>query len=394
LAGLRVIELANVIAGPTTGQILGDFGAEIIKIEHPDLGDGSRRQGRTKDGTPLWWKMLGRNKKSVAMYLGDPEVADIFLKLVETADVVTENFRPGTLEKWNLGYERLKSVNPKIILARLSGFGQKGPYARRPAFGTNIEAMTGIAEMTGEPERPPILPVFALGDYVAGYSMVGAIMMALYHRDVHGGGGQEIDVSLFRPLMSVLSRQIIHYDQIRFLESRSGNRSASSAPRNAYLTKDGKWVSLSAATTKLAERVMTLVGHPEFAKEPWFLTAAGRVQHVEELDAAVAEWIGARTRDEVIDEAERAEATFTPINTIADVLADRHVNESGMLVDVPDPDIGTVRMPNVLFDLSETPGSIRTPAPALGSSTDEILADELGIDGDTLARLRERKVVL
>jgi crotonobetainyl-CoA:carnitine CoA-transferase CaiB-like acyl-CoA transferase len=224
--------------------------------------------------------------------------------------------------------------------------------------------------------------------------MVGAIMMALYHRDVHGGGGQEIDVSLFRPLMSVLSRQIIHYDQIRFLESRSGNRSASSAPRNAYLTKDGKWVSLSAATTKLAERVMTLVGHPEFAKEPWFLTAAGRVQHVEELDAAVAEWIGARTRDEVIDEAERAEATFTPINTIADVLADRHVNESGMLVDVPDPDIGTVRMPNVLFDLSETPGSIRTPAPALGSSTDEILADELGIDGDTLARLRERKVVL
>lgn len=393
LAGLRILELANVIAGPTSGQILGDFGAEIIKIEHPELGDGSRRQGRTKDGAPLWWKMLGRNKKSVAMYLGDPEAADVFLKLVETADVVVENFRPGTLEKWNLGYDRLSAVNPRIILARLTGFGQKGPYAKRPAFGTNIEAMTGIAEMTGEPDRPPILPVFALGDYVAGYALVAAIMMALYHRDARGGGGQEIDVSLFRPLMSVLSRQIIHYDQIKFLESRSGNRSQSSAPRNAYLTKDGKWVCLSAATTRLAARVMTVVGRPDVVDEPWFQTAAGRVQHVEELDAAVRDWMAARTRDEVLAEAERAEVTFAPINNIADVLADRHVLESGMLVEVPDPDIGSVRMPNVLFDLSKTPGSVRSPAPDLGSSTDAILVDELGVDEQVIARLRERGVV-
>jgi crotonobetainyl-CoA:carnitine CoA-transferase CaiB-like acyl-CoA transferase len=393
LQGLRVIELANVIAGPTAGQILADFGAEVIKIEHPEHGDGSRRQGRTKDGEPLWFKMLGRNKKSVCMYLGDPEAAEIFLDLVKTADVVTENFRPGTLEKWNLGYDRLSAANPKIILARLTGFGQKGPYAKRPAFGTNIEAMTGIAEMTGEPDRPPMLPVFALGDYVASYAMVAAVMMALYHRDARGGEGQEIDVSLFRPLMSTLARQIIHWDQIQFLESRTGNRSASSAPRNAYLTKDGKWVCVSAATVKLAERVMALVGHPEFAKEPWFGTASGRVAHFAEIDAAITPWVAARTRDEVVAEAEKAEATFAPIYDIADVHADRHVRESGMIVEVEDPVLGTIRMPNVLFDLSKTPGGIRSPAPTLGNATEEVLVGELGIDRERIERLKARGAV-
>lgn len=393
LQGLRIIELANVIAGPTAGQILADFGAEVIKIEHPEHGDGSRRQGRTKDGSPLWFKMLGRNKKSVCMYLGDTEAAEIFLDLVKTADIVTENFRPGTLEKWNLGYDRLSAANPRIILARLTGFGQKGPYAKRPAFGTNIEAMTGIAEMTGEPDRPPMLPVFALGDYVASYAMVAAVMMALYHRDARGGEGQEIDVSLFRPLMSTLARQIIHWDQIQFLESRTGNRSASSAPRNAYLTKDGKWVCVSAATVKLAERVMALVGHPEFAKEPWFGTASGRVQHATEIDAAITPWVAARTREEVIDEAERAEATFAPIYDIADVHADRHVRESGMIVEVEDPDLGMIRMPNVLFDLSKTPGGIRSPAPPLGNATEEILVGELGIDRERMDRLKARGAV-
>lgn len=394
LAGIRVLELANVIAGPTAGQILGDFGAEVIKIEHPQLGDGSRRQGRMKNGRPLWWTMLGRNKRSVCMYLGDPEAAGIFVDLVKTADVVIENFRPGTLERWNLGYDRLSAANPKIILARLTGFGQTGPYAHKPAFGTNIEAMSGIAEMTGEPDRPPMLPVFALGDYVASYALVAAIMMALYHRDARGGTGQVIDASLFRPLMSTLARQIIHYDQIQFLETRTGNRSASSAPRNAYLTKDGKWVCVSAATVKLAERVMKMVGRPEFAEQEWFATAAGRVAHAEEIDAAVSAWVSARTRDEVLAEAEKAEATFAPIYTVAEVIADPHVNESGMIATVDDPHLGKIRMPGVLFNLSRTPGCIRWTGPELASSTDDVLVGELGIDKQKVEEMRKRGVVL
>lgn len=394
LSGIRVLEIANVIAGPTTGQVLGDYGAEIIKIEHPEGGDPSRRQGMPKEGKPLWWKTMARNKRSVGMYLGDPEAAEIFLKLVATADVVLENFRTGTLEKWNLGYDRMKAVNPGIILARLTGFGQTGPYAKRPAFGTMIEGMSGMADLIGERDGPPMLPVFALGDYVAGYSLVSAIMMALYHRDARGGGGQVIDACLLHPLMSILSRQIIHWDQLRFKESRVGNRSTSAAPRNAYLTKDKKWVVFTAATTKLAARVLDLVGAPDFAKEEWFQSNAGRVAHVEELDAPVKAWVAARTRDEVLAQAEQAQVTFAPINDVPDMMEDPHVQATRMIVDVPDRDFGKVKMPNVIFRFSETPGSIRWTGPELGSSTDAVLIDELGIGRDEIARLRERGVVL
>ena len=394
LAGIRVIEIANVIAGPVTCQVLSDFGADVVKVEHPDGGDPSRRQGRPKGDIPLWWKSLGRNKRSIGMYLGDPDAAEIFLKLVATADVVVENFRTGTLEKWNLGYDVLSKVNPKIILARLTGFGQTGPYARKPAFGSNIEAMTGFADLTGEPDRPPMLAVFALADYVAGFSLVGAIMMALYHRDARGGTGQIIDASLFQPLMSALSRQVVHYDQLGFRETRSGNRSSSASPRNAYLTKDEKWVALSVATEKLAARTMVLVGRPDLTKHEWFKTSSGRVSHNDELDGAVAAWIGERTRAEVLAAAEKAEVTMAPIYTIPEMMDDVHVRETDMIPEVDDPDLGKIRMPGVLYRLSKTPGRIRTPAPRLAASTDDILIGELGVDRATVERLRERRVVL
>jgi crotonobetainyl-CoA:carnitine CoA-transferase CaiB-like acyl-CoA transferase len=394
LAGLRVIELANVIAGPTTGQILGDFGADVIKVEHPENGDGSRRQGRPKDGVPLWWKSLGRNKRSIAMYLGDPEAAEVFLKLAATADVVVENFRPGTLERWNLGYDRLAEVNPRIILARLTGFGQKGPYSHKPAFGTVIEAMSGIADLTGEPDGPPMLPVFALGDYITGFSMVAAIMMALYHRDAKGGEGQVIDAALLRPLIATLGRQVVHWDQLKFQETRSGNRSPTSAPRNAYRTKDDKWVCLSAATVQIAARVMRLVGAEEVARQPWFATAAGRVAHFDEVDGPVAAWVAARTRDEVMRASEEAETTFGPIYSIPEMMADEHILASDIIPEVDDPDLGKMRMTGMLFELSKTPGRIRWTGPKLASSTDAILIDELGIPAETIARLRERRVVL
>jgi len=295
LAGIRVIELANVIAGPTTGQILGDFGAEVIKIEQPRIGDGSRTQGKRYKGTPLWWKMLGRNKKSVGMYLGDPEVAKIFKQLVATADVVVEGFRPGTLEKWGLGYEVLSQINKGLVLARLTGFGQHGPYSARPAFGSNVEAIAGLPHVTGQPDGPPTMSVYALGDYMGALALVSGITMCLYHRDARGGAGQVIDASLLTPLLTMMSSAIMNFDKLGIDEGRVGNRATSNAPRNIYATRDGKWISVAAATTPLAKRVMELVGRPEIADEEWFCTGAGRFQHVDKIDSAVADWIAART---------------------------------------------------------------------------------------------------
>jgi crotonobetainyl-CoA:carnitine CoA-transferase CaiB-like acyl-CoA transferase len=393
LAGLRVLELANVIAGPTAGQILGDFGAEIIKIEHPDGGDGARNQGRNKNGIPLWWKMIGRNKHSVGMYLGDPEVAEIFCKMVATADVVVEGFRPGTLEKWGLGYDRLAAINPRIILARLTGFGQTGPYAARPAFGSNVESMSGMAHLTGQPDGPPTMPVFALGDFIAGTCCMSAILMAVLERE-RSGRGQVIDASLFLPLITTMTRPILYYDQLGIRETRIGNRATTGAPRNIYRTSDGKWVGVSGATNELARRIMKLVERPEIAKEPWFNSSAGRYEHVELIDAAVADWMKVRTRDEVVAAAEAAQVTFAPLYEIDEVVADRHVRATDMITAVEDPDLGTMRMPNVMFNFSRTPGSIRWTGQSLGASTDKVLTEEFGVPAEAVARMRERGVVL
>ena len=395
LAGVRILETANVVAGPTACQILGDFGAEVIKIEHPNGGDGMRRQGYVKGDASIWWRLVGRNKRSVAMYLGDPDVAKIFLELVKTADVVVEGFRPGTFEKWGLGYDVMSAVNPGLIFARLSGFGQTGPYASRPAFGTLIESMTGFAYLTGDPDGPPTLPPFAMADYVAGISLVGAICMALYNRDAKGGTGQVIDISVFEPLMSTMGAAIVRTDQLEnYREPRTGNRSINTAPRNIYRTRDDKWVGVSAATNELAARIVEMCGRGDLANEPWFKTGRGRVEHNDLLDEIVGDWVGQRTRDEVIAAAAKADVTFAPIYEIGEMMEDPHVKATQMVTTVKDPQLGDMRMPNVLFRLSETPGSIRWTGPALGNATNDVLVDELGIDPDRLAPLRERGVLL
>jgi crotonobetainyl-CoA:carnitine CoA-transferase CaiB-like acyl-CoA transferase len=394
LSGLRVLEVANVVAGPTCCQVLGDFGAEVIKIEHPQGGDGMRRMGNLKDGTPLWWKVAGRNKRSIGLYLGDPEAAEVFLELVKSADVVVESFRPGTLEKWGLGYDRLKAVNPGLILLRVSGFGQDGPYVGRPAFGTLIESMSGFAHLTGEPNGPPTLPPFAMADYMAGFSGVAAVMMALYHRDARGGGGQVIDLTVFEPLMSTMALPIVRYDQLGIPTERTGNRSPNTAPRNTYRTKDGRWIGVSAATNELAERIVRLVGRPDMAEEPWFKTGKGRAEHVDLLDEAVSSWMIQRTRDEVMVEAAAAAVTFAPVYTIPDMMSDPQVVHRQMVTPVEDADLGTIRMPNVLFRMSETPGTIRWGGRKLGSDSEAVFKDELGLSDDKLRAMRERGVAL
>jgi crotonobetainyl-CoA:carnitine CoA-transferase CaiB-like acyl-CoA transferase len=393
LAGVRVIDASTVLAGPMAAQILGDFGADVVKVEHPIVGDSFRNHGYSKDGHGLWWKILGRNKRCVGLYLGDPEGAEIFVDLARTADVVLENFRPGTLERWGLGYDRLSADNAGLILARVTAFGQTGPYAGRPGFGTLVESMSGFAAMTGEPGGPPTLPPFGLADSIAGIATVNAIMMALYHRDARGGSGQVLDVSLLEPIMTALGPHIITWDQLHTIPPRLGNRSGNNAPRNTYRTADGAWVAISTSANSIAERVMRLVGHPEVIDEAWFASGRGRAEHADLLDGYVADWIGQRTRDEVIKAFEDADAAVAPIYDASDLVEDEQVRALDMVTTVQDDDLGPVRMQNVLFRMSETPGEIRWTGRGLGADTDDVLIGELGLDADRVADLRERGVV-
>ncbi len=389
LSGLRVLDVSTVLAGPLACQILGDYGADVIKVEHP-RGDSMRGHGRAKDGVALWWKMIARNKRCVALYLGDPEGAEIFRALVATADVVVESFRPGTFERWGLGYDTLAEVNPGLVLVRISGFGQTGPYRERAGFGTLAEAMSGFAAITGEPDGPPTLPPFGLADSIAGLSAANAALMALYHRDARGGAGQEIDVSILEPLVTVLGPQPTVYDQLGEIQQRSGNRSVNNAPRNTYRTSDDKWVAVSTSANSVAQRVMRLIGRPELIDEPWFGTGSGRAEHVELLDEAVSTWVGARTRDEVIAAFSDAGAAIAPVYDVADLMADPQMLARDAITEVPDPDLGPLRMQNVLFRMSATPGAIRFTGRPLGADTDAILGEELGLD---VAQLRERGIV-
>lgn len=393
LAGLRVIDASTILAGPLACQILGDYGAEVIKIEHPRHGDGLRTHGLAKDGVPLWWKMLSRNKRTVGLYLGDPEGAEVFLDLVATADVVVENFRPGKLESWGLGYDVLSRRNPGLVLARVTGFGQTGPYRNRPGFGTLAEAMSGFAEITGQPDGPPTLPPFGLADGIAGMAAASAVTMALYHRDARGGKGQVIDMSILDPIVTALGPQPTWYDQLGHIQRRTGNRSGNNAPRNTYRTKDERYVAVSTSATVIAERVLRLVGHPEVIDEPWFRSGRERAQHADLLDAYVGDWIAARTRDEAITAFEQADAAIAPVYDVAELMADPHVQAVDMITEVPDEDLGRVKMQNVLYRMSETPGSIRWTGRSLGADTDAVLGDELGLTAERLAALRERGVV-
>jgi crotonobetainyl-CoA:carnitine CoA-transferase CaiB-like acyl-CoA transferase len=395
LHGLRVIDLSTVLAGPLACQVLGDYGAEVLKIEHPGRGDSFRTHGPARDGHGLWWKIVSRNKRHMGLYLGDPDGAELFLRLAERADVVVENFRPGTLEKWGVGWDVLHQRNPRLVLARISGFGQEGPYRDRPGFGTLAEAMSGFAAITGQPDGPPTLPSMGLADSIAGVTAVSAVMMALWHRDRPGGSGegQVIDLSLLEPIMCAVGPGPTVYDQLGQLQPRTGNRSTSNAPRNTYRTSDGHWVALSTSATPIAERVMELVGHPEVVDEPWFASARGRAEHVDLLDGYVADWVAVRTREQVVAAFDAAQAAVAPVYTAADLLEDPQVRALDMITTVEDADLGPVRMPNVLFRMGDTPGSIRSTGPAgIGVDTDAVL-DEIDVGRDRREELRERGVI-
>ncbi|MGC8513289.1 MAG: CaiB/BaiF CoA transferase family protein [Acidimicrobiales bacterium] len=393
LEGLRVIDASSILAGPLCCQILGDFGADVVKIEHPVHGDNLRGHGQQHQGVPLWWKEVARNKRTVGLNLGDPQGAEVFLRLVRKADVVVENFRPGTLERWGIGPERLHEVNPGLIVLRVTGFGQTGPYASRPGFGTLAEAMSGFAHMTGEASGPPTLPAFGLADTICGISGVAAILAALRHREVGGGKGQVIDLNILEPIMTAVGPAPSVYHHTGIIETRHGNRSTNNAPRNTYRTKDGSWVAVSTSAQQIAERVMRLVGHPEVVDEPWFATGSGRFSHVDELDEYVGSWIAQRDREEVLEAFYKADAAIAPVYDARDLVEDVHVRATEMLTEVPDDDLGSVLMHNVLWRMSQTPGRIKFPGRRHGEDTDEVLTGEAGLSAEEVEELREKGVV-
>lgn len=379
-----------MVAGGLAGMLLADFGADVVKVEQPGTGDPLRQW--TTEGVPLWWKVYARNKRFITLNTASPEGHDLLLKLVPRCDVLLESFIPGTLEKWDLGWDVLSAVNPRLVLVRISGWGQNGSGSRRPGFGTLIEAAAGFAAMNGEPERPPILPSFPLADMTSGLYAANATLVALYHRDVRGGTGQIVDVSLFESLFSVLGPLPAEYAAFGKVRSRMGNRSSNSGPRGCYATSDGRWIAVSGSTPKMAERFLESYDLGHLLRDPRFRTNEARVRHAVELDAAIGDAIGRRTLDENVAIIEANQLTAQPVQTIQDIERDPHWQARNLLIDVPDHDV-KVRMHNVIPRLSGSSGEIRSAGGALGADNEDVFVGELGLNQDDLKRLRDEGVI-
>ncbi len=376
LHDVRVLDLSSLYAAPLIATNLGDFGADVIKVEHP-RGDDARRWGLAKDGVPLWWKTISRNKRVIALDLSDEADRAVVRGLAADADVLIENFRPGRLERWGLGPETLHAANPGLVIVRVTGFGQTGPYSDRPGFGTLAEAFSGFAHMTGQPDGPPTLPPFGLADAVCGLAGTYAVLAALYWRDALGGrDGQVIDLSLYEPLFSALGPQVTEFTALGVVQNRQGNRSLRTSPRNAYSTADGRWVAISGGTQQIADRVLAAVDHPELASDPRFCDAAGRRANADELDAIVADWIARRDLAAVLARFDEVQAPIAPVYDTSQIMDDPQYRARESFVQLADPDLGEVTMPGIVPRLSRTPGAIHWTGPsAIGADTEHVLGE-------------------
>jgi crotonobetainyl-CoA:carnitine CoA-transferase CaiB-like acyl-CoA transferase len=389
LDGVRILDLSRLVAGNTLTGLLADFGAEVIKVE-PESGD-TLRAWRTHE-VQVNWKLYARNKKSLALELRQPEAREILLKLVESAHVFVESFRPDTLEKMGLAREVLLSRNPKLVIVRISGWGQTGPYRRRPGFGTLVEGISGFASFNGFADREPVLPPMYMADSYAGLYGATAVMIALREVEVNGGDGQVIDLPLLDPLFHVLGPQAASYRLTGEVKPRTGSRSTNSGPRNAYRASDGRYVCLSASTQKMAERVFTSIGRPDLIDNPRYRTNADRVKNAQDLDEIIGAFVAQRTQAENVAFFEQHEVTIGPIYDTSQIFDDPHFIDREVIADYPDADMGAYPMHHVVPRLDGTPGSIRTPAPALGEHNRELLRD-LGVDDAEYARLLAAGVV-
>ena len=385
LSGVRVIDISNFLAGPISSMFLGDFGADVIKVERPETGDEIRYWGNNKDGVGLMYKLINRNKRSV---VGDMRTAlgvEIVKRLVKDADIIIENYRKGTLEKWGLGYDELAKINPGLIMVRITGFGQTGPNSHRPGFGTLAEGYSGFAYVTGYPDRPPLLPGFGLADDSAGLMGAYVALAALVERDRNGGKGQVVEFGIYEPLFTLLGPQVVDYDQLGLIQERSGSRLPFTAPRNTYRTRDDKWVSISGSAQSTFERMCDALEVPELVSDPRFLDNRMRIQNAVELDDALQAAILNFDREDLIAVFDKFAAAVAPCNNIAEIFEDPHFAARENIIAVEDEELGgPLRMQNVVGKFSRTPGEIRHAGPRLGQHNREVLVDMLGFEEDAL----------
>lgn len=389
LHGVRVLDLSRMVAGGVAGMLLADFGADVVKVEQPGTGDPLRQW--TAEGLPLWWKVYARNKRFVTLNLKAEEGRALLLDHLSQFDVLMESFVPGTLERMGLGPDVLLGRHPKLVMLRISGWGQTGPGSARPGFGTLIEAASGFAAMNGEPDGAPIVPSFPLADTSAALFAANAIMFALYHRDVHGAGGQVIDLALFESLFSLLGPLPAEYAALGKVRSRNGSRSKNAGPRGCYRTSDDRWVAVSGSTPKMAERFLRAYELGHLLDDPKFATNEARVINGLELDAAVCAAIGSRTLEENLRIIECHQLTAGGVYTVADIEEDPHWRARQLTLDIPDAG-GTVRMHNVFPRFSETPGEVRWAGGALGQDNEAVYR-ELGLSCDEQKRLAAAGVI-
>jgi crotonobetainyl-CoA:carnitine CoA-transferase CaiB-like acyl-CoA transferase len=390
LSDLRVVDCSRLIAGGVLATMLADLGADVLKVENPRGGDPIRTWSKSLG--ELWWKVYGRGKRSITLNLTKPEGQALLKRLAGTADVLIENYVPGTFEKWGLGWDALSLANPRLVMVRVSGWGQDGPYRDRPGFGTMVEAMTGFAATTG-PADSPTLPSFPMADMVAAQAGAVAVLAALHHRDRVSGRGQMIDLPLYEPLLAILGPNALEYRAHGIVRERIGNRSHNASPRGTYKTRDGKWVVLSASTPASADAMFKALGIGHLLADPHFATNDARIANGEAVDQVLALAIGKRSREEIVGLFETEGLTAAPVYDIADIMEDPHFKARRTFVEVPDPELGTVTMTAPTPRLSETPGKVRWAGPALGAHNREVYAGELGLSDAELQKLKADGII-
>ena len=392
LKGVKVIELGGFIAGPYAASLFAQFGADVIKVEPPGDGDPLRKWRKLHSGTSLWWYSLSRNKKSITLNLKSEKGRRILRALIEKADVVVENFRPGTLEGWGLGWDELARVNPGLILVRISGYGQTGPYRDRPGFGAIAEAIGGLRYVTGYPDRAPVRVGVSLGDTLAAlYAVIGALV-ALHHRNVNGGKGQVVDAALYEAVFAVMESLLPEYSHSGYVRQRSGASLPGISPSNTYTCQDGGYVVIGGNSDGIFKRLMHAIGRPDLANDPALVHNEGRVAKNDQIDAAISAWTAGMSLDQVVSALEAAKVPVGKIYTAADIRADAHYRQRGMIESVVLPDGQAIDLPGIVPQLSETPGRTAWIGPALGSHVDEVLAS-VGLNADAVEGLRRERVI-
>ncbi|OES44587.1 carnitine dehydratase [Domibacillus iocasae] len=394
LEGLKVLEMGQLIAGPSAARLFAEFGAEVIKVENPKNGDPIRNWRIVENGTSLWWYVQARNKKSITLDLRQPEGQEMVHRLAEEVDIIIENFRPGTLEKWGIGYEQLKKINPRLIMVRISGYGQDGPYRDKPGFGSIGEAMGGLRYLTGYPDRPPTRVGISIGDSISSlYAVIGALM-AVYNRDIaKSGEGQCVDVALYESVFSFMESMLPEYDHAGVIRERTGSTLPGITPSNTYMCKDGKFVVIGANGDGIFKRLMVTIGLPEFADDPRFESNKTRTDYAELLDKKIENWTKSLNLSEVLKKLDKAGVPAGSIYSIEDIVNDAHYQARGMIKEIEVEGIGKLMVPGVVPKLSETPGEIEWAGPELGQHDEEIFLQKLKLTEEQIELLKEKGII-